>query len=248
MFPTLQIGPLSLQTPGLILLIGLWVGISLSERYAKRFKSDSELISNLIFYSLLAAIIGARLSYALQFPSAFSENPSSLISLNPGLLDPWGAAAGALITALVYGQRKALSLHASLDALTPSLAALAIAVALSNLASGQGYGMPSTLPWTIDLWGTARHPSQIYEALSAAAILFYMLSRRVSRKGKRTAGLFFFEFVALSAGSRLFQEAFRGDSLLLPTGWRATQVIAWLIMAASLYLLTHINGKAPAKK
>ena len=246
MLPTLQIGPLSLQTSGLVLLIGLWAGISLSERYAKRFKSDSELISNLIFFSLIAAILSARLSYALQFPSAFSENPSSLLSLNPGLLDPWGAAAGALLTALVYGQRKALSLRASLDALTPTLAALAVAIALSNLASGQGYGMPSTVPWTIDLWGAMRHPSQIYEALSAAAILTYMLSKRVNSKG--TAGPFFLEFVALSAGSRLFLEAFRGDSLLLPTGWRAAQVIAWFVIAASLYLLTRIKGKAAAKK
>ena len=37
MFPVLQIGPLALQTPGLLILIGIWVGLSVMERFASRF-------------------------------------------------------------------------------------------------------------------------------------------------------------------------------------------------------------------
>ena len=80
MLPIIQIGSFSIQTSGLILLIGLWIGLSLSERYAKRFSSDPEEISNLVFYSLLAAVLGARLSYALRFPSAFSASPASPVA------------------------------------------------------------------------------------------------------------------------------------------------------------------------
>ena len=244
MLPILQIGPLSLQTSGLVLLIGMWLGLSLSERYAKSFGSDPEEISNLAFYSLMAALLGARMSYALRFPSAFSESPASLLSLNPGLLDPWGAVAGAVLIALVYGQRKGLSLGLSLDALTPAFATLAVAATLSNLASGQGYGLPSDLPWSIDLWGASRHPSQIYEALAAIVILANLLLKRTTIK--RAAGTFFLEFLALSAGSRLFFEAFRGDGVLLPNGWRTAQLLAWFLLAGSLYFLQQLEKKTAA--
>lgn len=244
MLPILQIGPLSLQTSGLVLLIGMWVGLSLSERFSKSLGSHPEEISNLAFYSLLAALLGARLSYALRFPSAFSESPASLLSLNPGLLDPWGAIAGAILIALVYGQRKGLLLGPSLDALTPAFATLAVAVTLSNLASGQGYGLPTDLPWSIDLWGASRHPSQIYEAIGATTIIVFLLLQRT--QVKRAAGTFFLEFLALGAGSRLFFEAFRGDGVLLPNGWRTSQLLAWLALAASLYFLQRLNEKATA--
>jgi len=242
MLPILQVGPLSLQSSGLVLLIGMWLGLSLSERYAKSFGSDPEEISNLAFYSLMAAILGARLSYALRFPSAFSDSPASLVSLNPGLLDPWGAVAGAILVALIYGQRKGLSLGSSLDALTPAFATLAVAAALSNLASGQGYGLPADLPWSIDLWGASRHPSQIYEGAASLAIVFWLLGQRA--KISRAAGTFFVDFLALSAGSRLFFEAFRGDGVLLPNGWRVAQLLAWLVLAASLYFLQQLNKNA----
>ncbi len=237
MLPILQIGPLSIQTSGLVLLIGLWIGLGLSERYAKSFGSDPEEISNLAFSSLIAAILGARLSYALRFPNAFTESPASLLSLNPGLLDPWGALVGALLIALIYGQRKELSLWRSLDSLTPGFATFAIAIAISQLASGEAYGVSTDLPWAINLWGAMRHPSQVYATLAAAAILYYLLTQKASRK--LPPGNFFIEFIALSAGSRLFLEAFRGDSTLLPNGWRVVQVLAWLLLAASLYWLNR---------
>lgn len=235
MLPILQIGPFAFQTPGLILLIGLWWGLNLSEGYARRRKQDVEAIGNLALYGLLAALVGARLGYALRFSSAFIENPGSLVSLNPGLLDPWGAALGSLLMALVYGQRKALRLWPTLDALTPLFAALGLAIPLSHLASGQGYGMPSEIPWAIELWGSLRHPSQIYEALAAAAILVYTI--RLGRRERQITGGPFLEFAALSATARLFLEAFRGDSQLLPTSLRLAQVAAWLVLGLCLAVI-----------
>lgn len=236
MLPILQIGPLSIQTSGLILLAGLWLGLSLSERYAKKLKSAPEDLSNLVFYGLIAAIVGARLSYALRFPGAFGANPASLLSLNPALLDPWGAAGAALLVALVYSQRRKMAFWPTLDALTPALAVLAVAFPLSQLATGQGYGSPSNLLWAIELWGAERHPTQLYAALAAAIILAQVLNR-IRTTQTKSEGRLFLHFLALTAATRLFLEAFRGDSLLLPGGWRLAQIIAWLALAGSLALL-----------
>jgi prolipoprotein diacylglyceryltransferase len=240
MLPILQIGPLALQTPGLVLLIGLWVGLSLAERFASRHNVDPNHLYNLTLVALIAGIIGSRLAYAARFPDAFLANPASLISLNPGLLDPLGGLAMAIIAATIYGQRVHLPLLRTLDSLTPTLAVLGIAVGLSNLASGTGYGAATEVPWAIELWGAQRHPSQVYESLLAAAILGIIWPGR-KQPFFNKSGVRFLTFVAFSAGARLFAEGFRGDSAVLANGIRTAQIIAWGILGVSLFALRRVS-------
>jgi phosphatidylglycerol:prolipoprotein diacylglycerol transferase len=233
MLPYIDLFGLALPLPALTLLIGLWAGISLAERYAHRKNLDPSHLYNLSLYALVAGVIGARLTYVAQFPSAFLENPGSLISPNPGLFDALGGLAVGLITALIYMQRRKLSFWPTLDALTPALAVVHIAISLSNFASGNGYGSPTSLPWGIELWGAVRHPTQVYEALGAGIILWVLWPGRV--KGKRKPGTLFLRFVTYSAAARLFFEAFRGDSLVTIYNVRVMQIAAWIILVISLW-------------
>lgn len=243
MLPVLQVGPLAVPVPAISLLVGIWLGLALAERYAGRLGADPSRIYNLALVGLVAGLIGGRLVYAARYLEAFAANPASLVSLNPGLLDPWGGAAVGLLAALVYGQRKGMLLKPTLDALTPALAVFMAALGISHLASGAAYGAPTGLPWGIELWGAVRHPSQVYEILAALAVLGVIWPG-----GKRLGGLApgarFLIFVGCSAAARLFLEAFRGDSSLLWAGVRTAQVVAWLALAASLLLLGRLQGNA----
>ncbi len=233
MLPIINIGPLALQAPGLILLLGIWLGLTLAERNAERFNINKNDLYNLVFVFLIAGVIGARLMYVLRYPEAFASNLFSLFSLNPSLLDPIGGAATGIVAALVFGQRKQMAFWSTLDGLTPLLAVFAIAWHLSNFASGNGFGAPTDLPWGIYLWGASRHPSQIYEMIAAGIILAYLWPSR--QREPRLAGDYFLKFLGMSAGARIFLEAFRGDSILLPGGIRLAQAIAWLLLAFSLW-------------
>ena len=235
MFPVFQVGPLSIQSNGLILLAGLWLALTLVERYAHLLGAEAEDLSNLTFYSVLGAILGSRIFYVLRFPSTFAEHPSNLFSLNPGLLDPVGGLLAAILVAVIFGQRKKLELLTTLDALTPGLAMMSGAMALSQLATGSAYGLPTSLPWAIDLWGASRHPSQIYSLL-ATGLIFYLIVRKLMTT-KPPAGQLFLSFTALSALARLFLDAFRGDQLALLLGMRSSQLAAWVVLAASLFFI-----------
>ena len=236
MFPTLQLGPLALQVPGLVLLAGLWLGLTLSERRAKRHGENPGYLYNLVFIALIAGVIGARLSYAITYPSAFAANPLSLLSINPGLFDPFAGILIGVSAAVIYLYRKQLPLWSTLDALTPLFAVLAIAQGIAHFAAGSAFGSPTDLPWGIHLWGAIRHPTQIYEILFATIILLAVYLIDNSQLGK-TSGFTFLSFIALSAAARLFIETFRGDSTLIGSGFRSTQVISWLVLAACLALL-----------
>ncbi len=238
MFPIIQIGPVALQAPGLLLLISLWIGITLAEKSAKKNKISAEMLSNLILIALIAGIIGARIVYAARFPSAFLSSPLSLFSLNPGLLDISGGVVATIIGAFIYGQRKKMPLWNTLDALVPFFGMLAIGLATANLASGNAFGMETELPWGIELWGAKRHPTQIYTMLASLVTLNLLWSPRQDAKSpKGTAGKGFLSFIAVTAGYTLFLEAFRGDSALIFGSIRLVQVIALIVMAIAFWLL-----------
>lgn len=248
MLPILQLGPLAIQAPGLILLIGLWLSLNLVERAAPRFGLKAAHLYNLVLVSLLGGLIGARLSYVLRYSAAFASNPASIFSLNPALLDSMGGLLTALLTGIVYAQRKKLPFWRTLDALTPGLAGMGVAVGLAHLASGAAFGAPTELPWSINLWGANRHPSQVYEIMAALAILLLTWpGKGLIQPISHQPGVYFLAFVALNAAARLLLETWRGDSYLLAGGVRSGQVAAWLILAASLAGMSWLRRAAPSK-
>ena len=111
MLPILQIGPLAIQTPGVIILLGLWLGLNLSEKYAKNNKANPNDIYNLVFIGLISGLSGARLAYIFLHLDTFAESPISIISLNPGLLDPSGGAAIGLIAILTPLKKRSDQRH-----------------------------------------------------------------------------------------------------------------------------------------
>lgn len=232
MFPYLRLGSFLIQMPLLVLLVGLWSGVSLVEREAKRLKLDPSRVGNLITYSLVAGIIGARLGYALKFPSLYASKPLSLLALTPTTLLPlMGFLVGA-ITFWILIDHQNLKLRPTLDVLAPGLALFMVFVGLAHVLSGDAYGAPANVPWAIRLWNDYRHPTQFYETLFALMIFTVICARFPKPEG---AGLNFLLVVILSSASRLLLEAFRGDSVFLPGGFREAQLIALAVMGIGFY-------------
>lgn len=247
MLPVVQIGPLAIQTPGLMILLGLWLGLLLAERYAPRRGVHPNQVDNLVLVTLVSGLLGARLVYVGRYPAAFAASPLSLVSLNPGLLDWVGGAAIGLIAALIYGNRKKMPLLSTLDVLTPLLGVMAVALGLSHLASGNAFGAVTDLPWGVHLWGAKRHPSQVYEIVLAIFILGVFFPGRSAFLDWKP-GAYFFAFMASSSAGYLFLAAFRGDSTLIAGGVRLEQVYAWIILAVCLIALLWLDKIYPAHR
>ncbi|MFA5837083.1 MAG: prolipoprotein diacylglyceryl transferase family protein [Bellilinea sp.] len=244
MLPVIQIGPLVLQTPFLILIVGVWLGLTTSERYARHQAYDANHLSDLVLVGLVAGLLGARLSYAALQPAAFSGNLLSILSPTPTMLDPLGGLVVGILAAVIYAQRKQLPLWQTLDALTPGLAVFFIALGVANLASGEAFGATTNLPWGINLWGETRHPAQIYEILGATASAVVVYRLQLAKHWP--AGVFFLGWTASTALMRVFLETFRGGSLMWPGGLRPAQIGAWLILAVVLIILGKRWQAVPA--
>ncbi len=243
MFPVLQVGPLSIQAPGLFLLIGIWFGLMAAEKATKRTGVNPTEIGNLVFFAGIGTVIGARLIFLLRYPNVFIDRPLNAFSLSPLMLD-WegGILVGALV-AFVFIQHRNLSLWKVLDTFTPAFALMITAFGVSRLASGGGYGLPTSLPWGIYLWGAERHPTQIYEAITGLG-LFAITMRGVYAKESFPDGAMFLRFAMLSAGVNLFLDSLRADTFLLQNGFHGVQIFSWLVLAICSYLFARKMNNA----
>ena len=242
MLPILQIGPVSLPLPGLIILAGIWIGLSVAEKYAAINHIKSTDITNLIFTCLISFLVGGRLGYVIRNWDAFSQDLAGIISRNLELFDLLTGILCALLAFIIVCQRKELPVWQTLDSLTPFFALISLSIAFSHLASGNAFGSPTTLPWAIDLWGMPRHPTQIYGILLSIGILILIWPGKGFLWDSQP-GVPFLRFLALTAIGVIIIEAFRGDSVLILLGLRRDQVIAWLILAASLAGLWTLSSK-----
>ena len=225
----------------LLIFAAAWIGLTIAEKRAERNGISKENINNIIFNGLITFVIGGRISFILQNIPAFIKNPFGVVSINPDMFDPLGAVTAAIIVVLVYGQRRRLLFWYTLDALTPFFAILTIGIGLSHLAAGTAFGKETKLVWGINLWNATRHPTQIYETLASFLTFGLLWFKRHDTR----SGILFLTFAALTAGSQLFIQAFRGDNTLILNGLRQEQVIAFAALAFIFILFEYRLKEKP---
>jgi len=232
MLPTLTLGPLVLPVPAFLLLIGVWLGITLSEKFAHTYGTDRNQLSSLVSFFLAALVIGSRASFIARYPGAFMNNWLSVLSPNLAMFDWTGGFLIGLLVAAIFISRRQLDVWKTLDSLTPAILTFLFALGLSYLASGQYYGVPTRLPWGIPLWGALRHPTQVYWLLwmIGIAILLWPRPRRQWFPGFS----FLILLLLLSIGMGVI-EYFRADSQSLLGGLRIPQLYAFLALCFSLW-------------
>lgn len=241
MMPIIQIGPASIQSMVLALLIAIWLGASLTEREAKRRGIQSDDVWNITIIGIVTTILFGRIVFVLQNPTIYASQPSDIFSLTASALSLEYGIAGGAIAAYTYLVWRNISLAHFADALASgALIALAI-ISIGQLLNGDAIGTPTDLPWAIPLWGDPRHPVQVYLAIITliGAIIVWQLERRPLRDG--SIALF---AVAWYSAARVFVDGFRGDETLLGGGYRQSQIVALVVLLIALWAMSRLEGKS----
>ena len=238
MFPILNIGPLAIQSSGLIIIIGIWFSMNIIEKYSYLFIHPDRNFSKILSWSMVSILVFARLSYIIQFPNDFFRSPLSIISPNISLFDFASGIVMATILFVVLNYRSNIKFSAALGAITPGLSVFLIFYSLSLLAVGNYFGLPTSMPWGIELWGVVRHPLQIYLMAGASLILIFVM-RQI--KLNRINNLFI-NFVICLSSLVIFLDYYRGDGLFQIANVHLFQVVAFLFLIISLFKL-HFHPK-----
>ena len=238
MFPIINIGPAAIQASGFILLLSLFLGTWLTGKLSAELGTNADAIENSILIGLIAGILGARIGFMLKNTTVFITNPASLFSLTPSMLDTSFGVLVGVLTAFILAQKKNLPLWPTLDSLTPLLMLLFTGIHLSNFANGNAYGLPTNLPWGVQLWNAARHPVQVYAILLVAVLFGWTLihTRLLKSTGFMRSGILFSITLSGFAVITLFTRAFVAEKLLFGN-LDLIQFLAMLILIGSLGLI-----------
>lgn len=234
MYPLVQIGPLNLSSSGIMLLLGLFTAQWVLARVARnRGGKELEKQADTCFFAwLLGAVVGARLWYGLLNWDIYGAAPGLFLALQIGGLAWPGALLGGTLAAYLLMRRRGYPLLPLADSAALALPVGQAIASVGLLLSGEAFGVPTTLPWGVELFGATRHPTQLYYALAALLTLAVLvwLARRQPAAGTLAAA-----YLALSGLALLLVEALRADSLLLPGGIRAAQVFGLALLLLALW-------------
>ena len=243
MYPLVQIGPLRLSSGGLLLLLSIILGGWLLARVAQA-RGGAQLAhqADSCFYPvLLGAVIGARLWYGLFNLDLYGRNPNLFLALRLSDFAWPGALLGGLLVGSVWCRRKGFDGLKLADSAALTLPAVQAIVSVGLLLSGEAFGMPTSLPWGVVLFGAVRHPTQIYLALAALSslLVLWRLSRRALPEGALTV-----VYLGLQGLMSLLIEALRADSLVFPGGIRAAPVFGLALLLYALRWAQRHSGTA----
>lgn len=252
MLPVLfKIGPLTLHTYGLLAAVGLFTGVYLSAKRAAKEGYSGDLVMDLGFYVVVAAVVGARLLYVIVEYRMFANDPIRIFKMWEGGLVFFGGVLAAIPVAAWFVKKHKLPFWALADIFAPYLALAHAIGRLGCLAAGCCYGKPTTSalgitftdPASIAPTGVPLLPTQIFDSVNEFVIFLILVA---VRERKRFHGQLMLMWLMLYSVGRFIVESFRGD----PRGWiiedvlSTSQGVGILVFVAATILFVKMWRKA----
>lgn len=246
--------PIPLYTYGLLVAIAFLAGISWTTREAKKVGMDPEMVFDLSFYIVIAAIIGSRILYIIVDHERYLANPLNILKLWEGGLVFYGGLIGAIAISLYYVWKKNLSFLRVADIFMPGVALGHAIGRLGCFAAGCCYGKPAggDYFWTVIFphngtslapAGIPLYPNQLMESATELIIFFILI---FIRRHQRFTGQLFLVYIIFYGISRSILETFRGDAVrgfVIPEILSHSQLTSGLLILGALVVYVLLKKK-----
>ncbi len=174
----IEIGPLAIRWYALAYVAGILGCWYVVKRLAATWPGapDERTIDDFVVWITFGIILGGRLGYVLFYkPGYYLANPAEIVFVWQGGMSYHGGMLGVIGAVLLFARQRKIRLLALGDAVACAVPIGLFFGRLANFINGELWGKPAELPWTFIVNGTARHPSQLYEALLEGVALFVIL-------------------------------------------------------------------------
>ena len=230
MYPEIcKIGPLTIYSYGLMLIVSFTVSVFLASLEAKRENFDSEVIFNFAFAVFIFGVVGARLFYVFENLRYYLLNPLEVLMLQRGGLSWFGGFILGISYGIIYLRARHLSVYKTLDLIIPFLALAQAIGRIGCLLNGCCFGRSSPIP------------IQAYSSL-ALLLIFYLL--RLKQEKPHKEGELLFTYIFLYSLKRFFVEFWRLDNPAVFSGLTLFQLLSIAFFFFSLIHLVRIKRKA----
>ncbi len=240
MQPEIELGPLTLQTFGIMFALGFIAAGALVARRLKELGKPPDWAYELVFAALIGGLVGARVDFLLQNYDSVSDDLLGNLFSGAGLV--WfGGAVGGAIGVVLWARFRGMLNLTLLDICAP---ALAIGYAVGRIGcqlSGDGdYGIPWDGPWAMGYPdgteptppGVEVHPTPIYETLAMGLVAFVLWRLRFRFR----PGLLFALYLVLAGTERLLVEFVRRNEEVALGLTQAQLLSVAMILAGGIWL------------
>jgi len=249
-----SIGQLSIRWYGLLFASAFLSGYIVFSRFLTTERLTSEMLDQLLIYIAVGTVIGARLGHCFFYePEYFLKNPLEVLKIWKGGLASHGAAIGILLSLWLYIRKYKFSFLWLIDRIVIVVALGGAFIRLGNLFNSEIYGLPTDLPWGFEfvrdrlydpntgeiLPTVARHPTQLYEALSYILIFSILLTFYRKRHMKMRDGYIFGVFMILLFSARFFIEFVKNDQVAFEAGMQFNmgQLLSLPFILAGVFMI-----------
>ncbi len=216
---------------GILIASAMLIGVLISYKRTPQFNIESERIIDLCLFCFPAAVVGARFWYVAFNWSSYQGDIMKILNLKQGGLAFHGGLIFAVITAVILCRKWKINTWSFMDLAAPVVALGQSIGRWGNYINKEAYGIPTDLPWAINVNGQMVHPTFLYESLWC--FLLFILLMKLS-KHRKFDGQIILIYGILYSLERFFVEWLRIDSLYI-FGFRTAQVVsAASIIACSI--------------
>lgn len=164
---TVDLGPVTVYTWGIFVGLGILAATWVAVQRGRRSGIAPQQLWDLVFWAVLAGIVGARALYVAEYWRDFVEAPWQAIAIWEGGMSAFGAILGGVPVGFWYIRLRRLPLPLVLHAVAPALLLGDAIGRLGGAASHMYPGTPTSFPVSYVLDGVQRHEVGIELALAS---------------------------------------------------------------------------------
>lgn len=254
---------------GIIVTLGCVLGYIYLMKNVHKVGIKGNDIENIIFFSVIAGFIGARIYYVIfQWENMFKTDPMKIFAFRDGGLAIYGGIIGSIGVGWILCRLKKVPFLPLIDAATPALILGQAIGRWGNFFNIEAFGGNTTLPWgmtspqitnhllsvqtTSELAALGQivdpyapvHPTFLYESLWNL-VGFLILAFLIFPK-RKFDGQIALSYAAWYGLGRAFIEGLRTDSLIFSIGsltLRVSQVLSVIVCILAIVLIFIVQLK-----
>lgn len=251
----IDLGFIEIYWYSIFILIAIISACLVINMESKKQKLPENILIDLLFYSIIFGILGARLYYVLFNLSYYLLNPIEIFQIWNGGLAIHGGIISALIFIIVFSKKKKINLNKLLDILVVGLILGQAIGRWGNFFNQEAYGAITTIDNLKNLnipdfiingmfiLGEYRQPTFLYESIwCLIGFIIIIVIRKYVKKLK--VGQITSFYLIWYGIERLIIEGFRSDSLMLgPIKIAQLISLIFIIIGITYLIKIYYNSK-----
>ncbi|MBN9154899.1 MAG: prolipoprotein diacylglyceryl transferase [Microbacterium sp.] len=202
-----SLGPLTIHTYALCIIAGIIAAVVITERRLRRRGVSPWTTIDIALWTVPLGIVVARFYHVFTHVGDYfypGANLWNVFAIWDGGNAIYGSMIGGAVGIAIACRRTGLRFWAFVDALAPALLVAQAIGRLGNWFNQELFGLPTTLPWGLEISptapmypagtpaGTLFHPLFLYEIIwnLTGALLIVLLERRLTLQWGRSLGLY----------------------------------------------------------